>query len=154
MGILASHVGDAADLAFAPEELVVVEGGHLVEVDGVDGDDAAFAEAGKCADDDSTAGREGDGAVERDGRLVVFGADPLCARSSRLRAVGFAAGGDVDLAVPAAQDADGKRGGGAEAEETDALSGLSAGDAKAAKSDNAGAEEGATWVSSRASGSG
>jgi hypothetical protein len=141
-GVLAGHVGNAADLAFAPEELVVVEGGHLVEVDGVDGDDAAFAEAGERADDDSTAGREGDGAIECDGRFVVFCADPLGARSSRLGAVGFAAGGDVDLAVPVAQDVDGERGGGAEAEEADALSRLSAGDAKAAKADDAGAEEG------------
>ncbi len=74
--VLAGHVGDAADLALAPEERVVVECGHLVEVDGVDGDDAAFAKAGERADDDGSAGSEGDGAVELDGRLVVFGADP------------------------------------------------------------------------------
>src|SRR5271154_304533 len=93
-GVGASHVGDAANLAFAPEELVVVEGWHLVEVDGVDGDDAAFAEAGECADDDSTAGGEGDGAVEFDGRLVVFGADPFCAEGCGLVAMGFATSGD------------------------------------------------------------
>ena len=75
-GILAGHVGYAADLALAPEELVVVEGGHLVEVDGVDGDDAAFSQAGEGADDDDAAGGEGDGAVEVDGGLVVFGAYP------------------------------------------------------------------------------
>src|SRR5260370_2122139 len=34
-GILAGHVGYAADPALAPEELVVVEDGHAVEVDGV-----------------------------------------------------------------------------------------------------------------------
>jgi hypothetical protein len=61
--VFAGHVGYAADLAFAPEELVVVEGGHLVEVDGVDGDDAAFAKAGEGAEDDGSAGGEGDGAV-------------------------------------------------------------------------------------------
>src|ERR1700679_2289937 len=44
-GVGAGHVGDAADLALAPEEGVVVEGGHLVEVDGVDGEDASFAKA-------------------------------------------------------------------------------------------------------------
>jgi hypothetical protein len=74
--VLAGHVGDAAYLALAPEELVIVEGGHLVEVNCVDGDDAALAEAGQSADDDGSAGREGDGAVEFDGWLVVFCADP------------------------------------------------------------------------------
>src|ERR1700722_8286118 len=58
-GVLAGHVGDAANLAFAPEELVVVEGGYLVEVDGVDGDDTAFAKAGESAKDDGSAGSEG-----------------------------------------------------------------------------------------------
>ena len=56
-------------------------------------------------------------------------------------AVGFAAGGDVDLAVPVAEDLDGLRGGGSEAEEADALAGLGAGDAEAAEADDAGAEE-------------
>jgi hypothetical protein len=78
-GVLAGRVGDAADLPFAPEERVIVEGGHMVEVDGVDGDDAAFAEAGEGADDDGAAWGEGDGAVKLDGRLVGFGADPVCA---------------------------------------------------------------------------
>jgi len=78
-GVLAGRVGDAADLAFAPEERVIVEGGHMVEVDGVDGDDAAFAEAGEGADDDGAGGGEGDGAVKLDWRLVGFGADPVCA---------------------------------------------------------------------------
>ena len=54
--ILARHVGDAAHLALAPEQAVVVEGGHLVEMNGVDGDDAALAQGGERADDDLAAG--------------------------------------------------------------------------------------------------
>ena len=50
--VLARHVGDAAELALTPEQAIVVEGGHLVEMNGVDGDDAAFAQSGERADDD------------------------------------------------------------------------------------------------------
>jgi len=139
--VLAGHVGYAADLAFAPEEGVVVEGGHLVEVDGVDGDDASFAKAGKSADDDGSAGGEGDGAVKLNRRLVVFGADPLCAELGGLVAMVLAAGRDVDLAVPVAEDLDGLRGGGTEAEEADAVARLCVGDAEAAEADDSGAEE-------------
>ena len=140
-GVVAGHVGDAADLALAPEELVVVELRHAVEVDGVDGDDAAFAQAGERADDHVSGGSEGDGAVERDGRAVVLGADPFRSELFGLPAVLLAAGGDVDLAVPVAENFDGERGGGSEAEEADALAGLGAGDAEAAKADDSGAEE-------------
>jgi hypothetical protein len=55
--------------------------------------------------------------------------------------MGFAAGGDVDLAFPAVQHLDGLAGGGAEAEESYALSRLGAGDAEAAEADDAGAEK-------------
>ena len=109
-GVVAGHVGYAADLALAPEEGVVVEGGHLVEVDGVDGDDASFAEAGEGGEDDGSAGGEGDGAVELDGWLVVFGADPFCPGGGCLVAVGLAAGGDEDVAVPVTEDGDGLAG--------------------------------------------
>ena len=124
-GVVAGHVGCGADLALAPEEGVVVEGGHLVEVDGVDGEDAAFAEVDKGGDDDCSAGCEGDGAVELDGGACRFRWPTQVAPSGGGEvAVGFAAGGDVDLAVPGAEDVDGERGGGAEAEEADAFAGL------------------------------
>ena len=64
-------------------------------MDGVDGDDAAFAKAPEGAEDDGSAGGEGDGAVEGDGGLVVFCADPGCSGGCGLLAVVFAAGGDV-----------------------------------------------------------
>src|ERR1700728_2671635 len=90
-GVLAGHVGYAADLALAPEKAVVVEGRDLVEVDGVDGDDAALAKTGECTDDDRSAGGEGDSAIELDGRLFVFVAHPLCAEFRGLGAGSFAA---------------------------------------------------------------
>lgn len=110
-------------------------------MDGVDGDDAAFAKACEGAEDDGSAGSEGDGAVELDGWLVVFCAYPFCSEGFGLLAVVFAAGGDEDVAVPVAEDFDGLRGGGTEAEEADSLAGLGAGYAQAAEADDAGAEE-------------
>jgi hypothetical protein len=58
-----------------------------------------------------------------------------------LFAVVFAAGGDEYATFPVAEDFDGLRGGGSEAEESDALARLGAGDAEAAEADDAGAEE-------------
>ena len=107
MSVLAGHVRNTTDLAFAPEKLVIVEGGHLVQVDRVDGDDAALAEAGKGADHDRPAGSEGDRAIEFDGRVVVFSSDPGCAGGDGLITVGFAASGDIDLALPVTEDVDG-----------------------------------------------
>jgi hypothetical protein len=140
-GVGTGHVGDAADLALTPEELVVVEFGDTVEVDGVDGDHAAFAQAGKGGNDDVAAGGEGDGAVEFFWRTVIFCADPSCTERSGEFAVGFAARGNVNLTIPGLQDGDGEMGGGAESEESDAVSFLDAGNAKAAEADNSGAEE-------------
>ena len=59
-----------------------------------------------------------------------------------LLTVVFAAGGDVDFAVPVAEDFYGLAGGGSEAEEADAFAGLGARYAEAAEADDAGAEEG------------
>ena len=56
-------------------------------------------------------------------------------------AVSFAAGRDVDFALPVTQDFYGLAGGGAEAEEADTFSGLGSGDTKAAEADDSGTEE-------------
>jgi hypothetical protein len=58
-----------------------------------------------------------------------------------LFAVIVAAGGDEDVAAPVAEDFDGLRGGGSEAEEADALARLRARYAEAAEADDAGAEK-------------
>ena len=97
--------------------------------------------ADESADDDLAAGSEGDGAIEFDGRLGVFVADPGCAERLSGLAVRLAAGDDIDLAIPGLEDANGERRRAAEAEEADALSALHSGDAEAAEADDARAEQ-------------
>jgi hypothetical protein len=53
----------------------------------------------------------------------------------------LAAGGDVDLAVPVAEDFDHQRGGGSEAEEADSLAELRSGYADAAEADHSGTKQ-------------
>jgi len=140
-GVLAGHVGYAADLALAPEQLVVVEGGHLIEMNCIDGDHAAFSQAGECADDHFSAGSEGDGAVELDGWFRIFVAHPGCAESSGASAMGFTPGDDVDLAFPGLQYGNREAGGTAKAEESNALGGFNAGDPEATETDDPSAEQ-------------
>ncbi len=110
-------------------------------MDGIDGDDAAFAERGERGDDDVAAGRKGDGAVEGDGWAFGFVADPRCAQSAGESPMGFATARDVDFAIPGLEDFDGEVRRGSEAEEADAISGRGFGDAQAAETDDARAEE-------------
>jgi hypothetical protein len=49
-------------------------------VNGVDGDYAAFAQAGKRRNHHLSAGGEGDGAIEFEGRAFDFRPDPLGAQ--------------------------------------------------------------------------
>jgi hypothetical protein len=55
--------------------------------------------------------------------------------------VGFAAGGDEDLALPGLEHGQSEVGGGSEAKQADSLAALDSGDAKAAESDDSGAEQ-------------
>ena len=77
-----SHICHAADLALAPEQPVVIELWNAVKMDRVDGDNASFSQAGKSGDYDISAGGEGYRAVEFDGRLVCFTANPGGAQGS------------------------------------------------------------------------
>ena len=54
------HIGNAANLPFSPEQLIVVEGRHLIEINSVDGHDPAFAKRTQGTQDDLAAGNEGD----------------------------------------------------------------------------------------------
>jgi hypothetical protein len=54
--VLAGHIGDAPYLPLAPQELVVVEGRHLVEMNGVDRHHSTLPKTGKRIDDDLAAG--------------------------------------------------------------------------------------------------
>jgi len=56
-GIGTRHVRDAANLAFAPQQRVVVEARNAVEVDRVDPDDAALAQRSQRVYDDRATGQ-------------------------------------------------------------------------------------------------
>src|ERR1700758_1715283 len=102
--VLSGHVGHAANLALAPKKLVVVERGHLVEVNGIDGDDSALAQAGQCGDHHLATGSEGNCAIESGWGLCFFAAYP--GRPQRLGglAVRLTARADIDLAAPRLKD--------------------------------------------------
>src|ERR1039457_1870628 len=97
----AGHVRNAANLALAPKQMVVVELGNAVEMDRVDGDDSSLAQTCEGGDYNVSAGRKGDGAIQFDWRLVRFTSNPcsperLCQfpmRSSSRRNVDIAAPG-------------------------------------------------------------
>ena len=87
---------------------VVIELRDAVQMNRVDRHHAAFAQAGERGNHHVAAGRKGHGAIERNGRPVLFSADPCCAERAREFAVRFAAGGNVDLAIPRVQHGDGE----------------------------------------------
>src|ERR1019366_1262650 len=108
-GILSRHVGYTAKLTLAPEQFVVVEGRHLIHVNGIYGDNSPFAESGESADDHLPAGCEGDGAIKLGGGLCIFVADPGGAERLSGLAVRFAASDYIDIATPGLEDANCKR---------------------------------------------
>ena len=73
--VVAGDVGDAADLAFPPEQRVV-ELGHVVEVDRVDRHDAAAVQGPKCVGDDASDRCGGDRGVEQGWWAIVEPARP------------------------------------------------------------------------------
>src|ERR1700723_1256128 len=125
----------------APESVVVVEGRHLVEMDGVDGHHAAPAQTRERADDDFAAWREGDGAIELHGRLVIFRADPGSTHGRGRFSMGFTPGDDIDFAFPRLQNGQRQTCGAAETEEADAFALVHIGNAQASKSNNAGTQQ-------------
>jgi hypothetical protein len=140
-GILAGHVGHAAQLALAPEERIVVEGGHLVEVDGVNRHHSALAQRNEGADDHRSHGCEGDGAIELDRRFGIHVADPRGPGVAGCLLARRVARDDIDFAVPGTENLQGECRGAAIAEETDARAALDAGYAQAAEADDAGAQQ-------------
>ena len=76
----AGHIRDAANLALAPQQAVVIEFGDAVQVNRVDGDDAAFSQAGERTDHHVAGWGKRDGAIKLDGRTIVLAANPRGAR--------------------------------------------------------------------------
>src|SRR5271166_1771874 len=103
--ILSSHVGHAPDLPLTPQQFVVVNGRHLIEVNCVDGHYATLAQTGEGTYYHLSTGSEGDGAIEGHRRLIIFFANPGGAERDSHASMGFASGHNVDLALPGLQDA-------------------------------------------------
>ena len=125
--ILPGHIGNAADLPLTPEQSVVVEGRHMIEMNGVDGNHATLPQTRKGADYHFSAGRECDRTVEHHGRLFIFFANPCCAKRSRKFPMRFTSGYDINLAFPRLQNGDRQAGGTAKPKESDSLSLCNAG---------------------------
>jgi hypothetical protein len=140
-GIGSSHVGNAAYLALAPQETVIVEFRNPVEMDGVDGNDASFSQARERGDDDFSAGRESHGTVKLHGWPFGFTAHPLRAQRFRQLAMRRAAGRDIYVAVPRAQNCDPQMGGCTKAEQPNAVSRFHPSHSQTAKANNAGAQQ-------------
>jgi hypothetical protein len=137
-----SHVRYTPNLALAPEQAIVVELGYPVQVNGVDGNYSSLSQAGKGRYYDIATGRESDGAVKADGRFVRLTSHPHRPQRSCQPAMSCSAGGDVHLTIPGAQDRDCQMGGSTKPEQADTIAVLYARHTKAAKTDNAGAQQG------------
>ena len=98
--ILPSHIGHTAYLALAPKQFVIVKAGHMVEMNGIDGHHSTFTQTGEGTYYDLATGSEGNGTIERHGRLLIFLSDPGGAERDRAFAMGFASGHNIDFAFP------------------------------------------------------
>src|SRR6185437_15209926 len=97
--VVASHVGYAPDLAFAPEKSVVIELRNPIEMNRVDGNHTAFSQTRKGRNDHIAAGSEGHGAIELYGWLIRLGSHPRGAERTGKLLVRFAACRHVHFAV-------------------------------------------------------
>src|SRR5258708_24542314 len=109
-------------------------------MNGVDGDDTAFAQAGECGDRHVSAGRKGYGAVRLGGRLMGFSAEPSGAQGCSQLAMGSAAGRDIHFAFPRTQDGDRQMCRRAKAEESNAIAGFYASHSQTAEANDSSAE--------------
>src|SRR5690348_2876265 len=73
-GISASHVGYTAHLPLAPQQVVVIKLRNAVEVNCVDGNHAAFTQAGQRCDNHVSARSESDSAIKLYWRSFIFAA--------------------------------------------------------------------------------
>ena len=67
--VSAGHVGNASHLALAPQQAIVIKLRNTIQMDRVDGNYTAPAQAGQGSENNVSAGREGHRAVELNGRL-------------------------------------------------------------------------------------
>ena len=98
------HVSHTAYLSFSPQQLVIVEGGHLVKMNGIDRHHPTFAQARQRINYHLATWREGDCAVQRHRRPGIFVTDPCRAETDSRCTVCFAPRGDIYLASPGMQN--------------------------------------------------
>src|SRR5215831_12877206 len=135
------HVGDAPDLTLPPQQAIVVELGHAVEMNGIDGDHASLSQAGQRREHDLSTRSESDRAVQCGRRAIVLGAHPSGAHRGCQLPMRSASGGHKDLAVPGAQHRKGQVRGRSKAEQTHSLALFDTRDAQAAVPDDTGAKQ-------------
>ena len=112
----------------------------MIEMNGVDGNYSAFAKARQRADHHVTAGSEGDGAIQLDGKLIIFASDPGRAQRGGQLAMKNSSRRNIHFAFPCLQNCDGEAGGGSEPEKAYSFARLDARDAQAAEPDDASAQ--------------
>src|SRR6266446_6010206 len=136
-----SHVRDTPKLALAPEQAIIVKLGDSVQVNCVDGNRSSLPQAGQGCYYDVATRSESDRAVELLGRPVSLTPHPSGPKRSRQLAMTRSSGGDIHLAIPGAQNRYCQMGRSAEPEQPDTIAALDTGDTKAAKANDACAQE-------------
>ena len=76
ISIRAAHVCNTLYLPSTPQQIVVIEGWHLIHVDCIDSNNTALAQAGKSANHYFPAGSKGDRPVQQNWRPIVLRSDP------------------------------------------------------------------------------
>src|SRR5271157_2503796 len=140
-GVGAGHVGHAAQLAFAPQQAVVIELRHAVQVNCVDGDHTALSQAAQRGDHDVSARGECDGAVEFQRRLLGLTSHPGRAQHRRQLAVRLPARRNIHVTLPRPQDRDRQMRGCTEPKQSDALAEFDSRHTQAAEANDSGTEK-------------
>ena len=120
---------------------VVIELGNAVEMDGIDRHHAALPQAAERRDHHISAGREGNRPVEFDWWPLGFGANPGRSHRPCQLAMRLSPRRDIDLALPGVQHFNRQVRRSSEAEQSDAFPRLHFRDPKAAKADDARAQQ-------------
>src|SRR5260370_5532717 len=140
-GIIASHVGNAANLALSPKQAIVVELRNPVEVNGVDGNHSSLPKTGKGRYDHIPAGGERHCAIKLYGRFILLAAYPDRPQRSRQSTVPRSSCRHVHLTIPRPQHRNCKMRRRTDAKQSHSLSILDSAHSKAAKTNNARAQQ-------------
>src|ERR1700693_6492655 len=98
--VLSSHIRHTPYLALAPKQFVIVKARHVIKMNCIDCHHSPFTQTSEGTDYDLATGSEGGGTVERDGRLLIFFADPRRAEGDSSFPMGFSSSHNIDVALP------------------------------------------------------